>query len=281
MLLRDQDIFDLLTGATGHPPILSHFDFPHPAFGPQSPIQPSSLDLHSGRIFLPEAPEDGHGGMGNGAIEHWLEAGQTAVIITKEEVRLPSTIAGFGFPPTRISSNAILMTNPGHVDPGYNGYLSFTVINMGKMAFCLRHGDTIVTLLLIAVKQPNLDYAQLGHKEVGPIPSRRGVEQLSQDFLNFRTRSSQIANQVAETRLSEIRRENQRRDIVAAIIGLAALLLALLPLYFQFLSPILDLKEKTGHDESAITKLSGRVTALEDQMKKLAPATPNQRANGQ
>jgi deoxycytidine triphosphate deaminase len=277
MLLRDEEILRLLLGEDGQPPIASNIEIPTPPFGPQSSIQPSSLDLRIGTIFLPEAPEDEEGGMGSETIEHWLDPGHTAVVSTLEELRLPSHIAGFGFPPTRISANAILMTNPGHIDPGYIGYLSFTVINMGKRTFCLKRGDTIVTCLLMKLRYPvSLDYTAQGHGPKGSRPSRKEVDQLSRDFLNFSRRSTEIADAVATERLEEIRRNTHRRDLIAIGVGLVALLLALLPLYFAFLPPILELKEFSGEVRST-SRLKAIEQRLEQIERKLANGGSDQR----
>lgn len=61
---------------------------------------------------------------------------------------MPAKLAGIGFPPTSVSAKGVLMTNPGHVDPGFIGHLQFTLINMGKDRFTLAQADRIVTLLL-------------------------------------------------------------------------------------------------------------------------------------
>ena len=80
--------------------------------------------------------------------EFVLHSGRTAVVTTMEEFALPNDIAAFGFPPSRVSFQGILMTNPGHVDPGYKGPLHFTVINMGSKDYVFRRRDPIVTILL-------------------------------------------------------------------------------------------------------------------------------------
>jgi len=208
--------------------------------------------------------------MAHGSIEHWLEPGHTAVVTTLEELHFPGHIAGFGFPPTRISANAILMTNPGHIDPGYVGHLRFTVINMGKKPFCLRRGDTIVTCLLVQLtRQVEMDYAGQGHTPTGFRPRRGEINQLSRDFLNFSRRSTEIADRVARERLDEIRRTTNRRDMLAVMLGLAALLLALLPLYFSFLPPILELKERSGE-----VRGSERLKALEERVQRIEAKNP-------
>src|SRR5438094_9876722 len=113
-----------------------------------SAVQPSSIDLHVGQIFLPETKEGDPGHENTPLDSYVLEAGHTAVVITRESFSLPNDIAGIGFPPDSVSSQGILMTNPGHIDPGYKGTLRFTLINMGRKRFSLRAGDSIVTVLL-------------------------------------------------------------------------------------------------------------------------------------
>src|ERR1044071_7570853 len=101
------------------------FGVPEPKdwFSKDSPIQPSSVDLHIGEIFLPETKKDDPGYETTPLSEHSLEPGHTAVVTTQEEFVLPGNVAGIGFPPSHISFKGILMTNPGHIDAGYRGRL--------------------------------------------------------------------------------------------------------------------------------------------------------------
>jgi hypothetical protein len=82
-------------------------------FGKDSPVQPSSLDFHIGEIYVPGRSPDQTGKPTFIADRYTLDCGQTVVIQTLEKISLPSTLAGFGFPPSRISSQGILLTNPG------------------------------------------------------------------------------------------------------------------------------------------------------------------------
>lgn len=266
MILRDEELLALVRGSKSNPPIVD-FSVPSPPFGTTSPIQPSSLDLTIGRIFLPEASEDAEGGMNTGALEHWLKPGHTAVVVTKESLNFPSDIAAFGFPPTRISGSAILMTNPGHIDPGFKGYLTFTVINMGKSEFRLAHGETIVTCLLTKLSKPSKkDYTALGHVRSNDRPSRNEISRLSHDFIQVDKRATEIAAQVANATLEKQR----RKDVTTIGIGVAAVVITLvaswIPVYFSaFMPAVWEVKERAAQQG----KLIERVKVLEAEVKLL------------
>jgi len=145
-LLKDDELVGYVSGTK---PLITGVPQPANWYGDDSPIQPSSIDLHIGDIFLPGVKKDDPGGVFRPKTEHILGPGRTAVVLTQEEFQLPGDIAGIGFPPSHVSFQGILMTNPGHVDPGYAGPMRFTVINMGSQDYILRRGDEIVTMLLI------------------------------------------------------------------------------------------------------------------------------------
>ena len=121
-LLSDTELCGLLAPSDGTAIVLG-VKIPHHPYEKMSPVQPSSLDLTIGFIYVPDTPNGRPGSLSTAAIEHVLTPGQTAIVATAEEFNFPSDIAAFGFPPTRISSNGILMTNPGHIDPGFKGHV--------------------------------------------------------------------------------------------------------------------------------------------------------------
>jgi deoxycytidine triphosphate deaminase len=122
------------------------------SMGRDSQVQPSSLDLRVGLILLPPEKEFDLGKPRSmyppWTKGDWIAPGMTVVVETFEEISLDSSIAAFGFPPAHLARNAILMTNPGHIDPGYSGKLSFTLINMGRHKVAINQGDPILTLLI-------------------------------------------------------------------------------------------------------------------------------------
>jgi dCTP deaminase len=87
-----------------------------------SRIQPASIDLSIGTIYRPlESLSDAEKGEYETGLSISLGQGETAVIETRETINLPATVAAIGFPPSSVSMQGLLMTNPGHVDPGYSG----------------------------------------------------------------------------------------------------------------------------------------------------------------
>jgi dCTP deaminase len=152
-----------------------------------SKIQPASLDLTIGRILLPVE------GDGDDKVHEEpslsLGQGETVVVETHEYLSVPRTVAAIGFPPATISRDGLLMTNPGHVDPGFAGRLKFTVINLGKKLIELASGKPICTLLFFSISAPDHSYDQLDKTEKPAAPSDVALlSRLSKDFLNFNDR---------------------------------------------------------------------------------------------
>src|ERR1700686_2113802 len=108
-----------------------------------SQVKGASLDLTVGRIFIPSTARDAPGGLDVPLEELALMQGHTAVIETLETLCIPKNMAAIAFPPASVSMAGLLTTNPGHVDPGYEGPLHLTVINMGRLPFTLKRGDRI------------------------------------------------------------------------------------------------------------------------------------------
>lgn len=161
-----------------------------------SQVQPASLDLTIGEIFVPGTGPGKLGSYNSPRDEVNLPHGGTAVIRTKEELHLPNNLAGIGFPPSSVSLKGLLMTNPGHVDPGFKGTMSFTVINMGKETYRLAAGDPIVTLLFIDLGAvPSVPYNLLKSPKNAPAGgiNERLLELLSADFMDIEKRSERRA----------------------------------------------------------------------------------------
>jgi deoxycytidine triphosphate deaminase len=141
-----------------------------------SQVQAASLNFTIGEIFVPGTKSDDLGGCNNPRTTFELPQGHTAVIRTRESIHLSPQRAGIAFPPAHQSLKGLLMTNPGHIDPGYNGPLHCTVIDMAHSNFHLERGDPIMRILLFELPAggvPNAPYyirAQLAPNGVGPSP---------------------------------------------------------------------------------------------------------------
>lgn len=191
MIITDGVLQQLIQQETN--PLLTGFDAPAQWKDKDSLVQPCSIDLHIGDIFQPGVKSGKRGSAGNPRSELVLRTGQTAIVTTKESIHLPSDYAGFGFPPSHMSSRALLMTNPGHIDPGYSGQLQFTVINMGREDYVLRSRDVIVSLLIFRLTtKVDADYG-VRNPNLSTAISQSNIDRLAPDFVDVQRRATRIA----------------------------------------------------------------------------------------
>jgi deoxycytidine triphosphate deaminase len=229
--------------------------------GYKSDVQPSSLDLHVGDMYEPpldpkEANEAAPIPVGQ---KLYLKPGRTAIIRTQEELCVPNDVAIIGFPPTSISTKGILMTNPGHVDPGYQGHMHLTLINMGRDPVTLEKGAELVTLLVFKLDKPvAAGYGQRRPGE-GSDPVATFLPSLTPDFMDITNRAKELAKEEADERVKEAREEVTG---TAVWIGVAATIVSVVILAFNFatLTSLADAK-------AANAALEQRVRALENSSK--------------
>ncbi|AXI45845.1 hypothetical protein C1J03_07245 [Sulfitobacter sp. SK012] len=160
------------------------------------PIQASSLDLSVGEIYFPTSKKMDEEHTLRGETGYRLAAGDSIVIETLEELSLKENISGICFPPARLARDGLLMTNPGHIDPGFSGKLTFTLINFGREECSLRKGDPISTFLFFdlgpGAQVPYNERLPKTEPKSGKIP--RILNKLSPDFANFSERAENAAN---------------------------------------------------------------------------------------
>ena len=300
-LLADRD---LVAQIQNDPPLISGVAEQPPGSSRMSTVQPSSVDLHVGAVYAPPEDREPLGAAPVPLGEYTLHPGQTAVVTTLEVMNLPSDIAAFGFPPTALSGRAILMTNPGHVDPGYQGHLSFTLINMGREPFTVSAGrggvgpTPVVTLLFVKLSEPvEQDYHQRRNPgtetaqtprtigaNVSSGPSSEDLHRLGRDFLDVTERAREAAERVIDREDIKIRHEDikirhedikiRRRQIWVPL--LAAFVAAGLGFGGSVLKSHNDIKDL----EARITRVSAelqiddRLDSLEDIVRE-AHGTPN------
>lgn len=260
-MLNDREIYDAITAGDLR---LEHATIQSGDFGKDAPVQPASLDLHVGEIFLPPARRRHlfdslafwrYQDPPRGRLEYDLKQGETAFIRTRERIGLSSSLSAFGFPPTEVSTAGVLMTNPGHVDPGYEGFLHFTVVNMGREPFMLRTGNRIVTLLFVKLANAaTADYAARRGGKFGALEISAALQPLSNDFLDVERRSADIA--VRKIREAEFRSKYGTPILVAVITALGAI-------GGGFLLGIFDVAK-----QSELTRIVQRLEVLEGMASK-------------
>ena len=166
----------------------------------QSPIQPASIDLHVGHIYIPGTASGSLGGEGRGALSHVLRPGHSVVVSTYERINLPAYIGGVVFPPSKLSSGGILVANIGHIDPGFEGHLRFTIINMGGTDYALERGTVAVgTLLLFKLSSKSRApwTARYGSTVKGE-PGKAEIDALAKDFADIESRMARIARKTVK-----------------------------------------------------------------------------------
>jgi dCTP deaminase len=179
--------------------------------------------------------------------------GQTAIVTTLEQLHMPSRLAAIGFPPSHISIRGLLMTNPGHIDPGYDGPMHLTVINMARDPFVLTvERDEIVTVLFFDLEiEVTADWLKRVGKPAAPL-SPEVVNKLSRDFVNVENRAQKIAKH-------EVRRATLVSGLLAGVIALGA---QFVPYY---LGGIEEAKRNQAVLGEQVKVLQEKVKALEDK----------------
>jgi len=166
---------------------------------------------------------------------------------------MPSNLVALGFPPARLSIHGVLMTNPGQIDPGYQGHLHLTVINMSKEPLPLNRGERIIRLILAKLDAaPRADY-QARHPGMPTTPiNDELLQELSIDFLNVDQRTSDAVK-------SAQLKANMWSVCIGALIGIVvSAAAAIVPRYFDDYYTL----------ESGITKLGAQieVATLKDRV---------------
>nr|WP_283105215.1 hypothetical protein [Shewanella seohaensis] len=122
-----------------------------------------------------------------------LHPGQTVVIQVAEKFNFPFDVGGVIFPPNSMSKSGVIMTNPGHIDPLFSGYISVYLVNMGKSPVKLRKGDKVATLLLFFIDgECDSDFKSIS----GAGVSKEQVLTLSKDFANLDIRMPDLLESV-------------------------------------------------------------------------------------
>lgn len=234
-------------------------------------IQPSSLDLTVGQIFDP--PKEMHG-LDN--LERWpqplmglrLLPGHSAIVETQQTLKLSNQISAFGFPPAHLARKALLMTNPGHVDPGYEGKLTFTVINLGREIIYLDRSDIIVTLLLFRLEGEGAKHGYEDRRADQPKKTEKDrrksrsklLNTLAPDFGDFTQRMDIAAEKAVNRTLA--REEMKKYWVSGVAVAVAAIVSASIG-FFKDTRTMDKLYTFNANNQVSLEELGDRLSRLE------------------
>ncbi len=201
----------------------------------QERIQAASYDLRVGTIFRDGEIVNADHVERDRAFQ--IQPGELVSIFTLEEVNLPANIAGFAFAMNRLSSQGLLVLNPGHVDPGYRGPLTVKALNLRKTPITVSRRDPIFTIIFFDIG------GHTTHPYPGNQPNRRTRETDFNALEQERTPKSIADLLRASKDLPTVSRDQMDRAIrehwmsrlilfftaVAAITGLILIYLAITP----------------------------------------------------
>ena len=152
----------------------------------------ASYDLEIGRII-------DHKGKEVERID--LEPQGMVRVISRERVKLPTDVGGYATIKTGLCDQGILAINIGIIDPGYEGLLSSTLINFGKIPHDLKLGDVFLRLTFHETA------AAVGAAPIPPIPDEEYVSgkkklvrrDFSPTFLDIEATATRAAERVVGT----------------------------------------------------------------------------------
>jgi len=245
LLLRNEDIIRRIECAN---PIVKNVQIPKDWYEINSPIQPTSIDLHVGTIQLPPVRDSEKKTDENVLKRVVLHPGATALIKTREEMDFPANISGVVFPPARLSTQGIMLVNPGIVDPGSNKQLHACIINMGRADCEIRENDMILSMMLFMLDEESKCFHNFS------LPDDNLLMSLSRDFLNIDTRTREMIKKEINDSKNDFRNFALKIMFLSVIVPLAA---GAFTLVYQF---------SNSSFKEDISKLDGRVKIIEEKL---------------
>ncbi|UEG18721.1 dCTP deaminase [Pantoea ananatis] len=212
-------------------------------------VQPSSIDLTVKSIHLPDTNKVTRA--------HKIDPGETVILEVNEVFNLSKDISGIVFPKNNLSKNGIIMTNPGHVDPGYNGILTLYLVNMSKQTFILREKDAVARLLLFKTSSITSGYT-------GQAVTSIDQEQLNTMGKDFAGLDKRIPVAIAKVLAKWSVGLFAMAALIIAIVGFAV------PISYTLTSSYLDnsrdLKVSIDKQKEIIDKQSERIDQLNKEI---------------
>ena len=177
----------------------------------------SSYDLTIGQMIDPD---------GEIVSRYKLPAQGIVEVISEEEVRLPSAIAGMAMVKTRLCQEGILALSIGIIDPCFEGRISSFMINFGREPKLLQRGEVFLrtTFQPLSGEPDNTAAFKQNYSEMIRERRRMSVERFDATFLSVDSVASKSAEKVV----------TDYRNKALVYVGATALLLAFLTFLVNF-----------------------------------------------
>lgn len=224
-------------------------------------VKGCTVDLTVGAIYVPGSKIDTLGSATKLRTEWTLKQGATAVIRTAETFCLDGNHTAVAFPASSVSLKGLLMTNPGHVDPNYNGELHLTVINMGREPYTLKNGDRLLRVMVFELDRPTT----MPVSGANPL-NEELLERLSPDFLDVNERVDAAAKKAID---ASDRRNALRQAVMPLMVAVVTAALTYGSGYLKFDERIARI-ETMNKDLNAATRLD----QLDAKLKQIGELTP-------
>ncbi len=167
-----------------------------------------------------------------------IQPGEIISLFTKEELHLPDDIMATAFAMNAMSSQGILVLNPGHVDPGYKGPLTVRAINVRQTPKAITIGTEIFTVIFERLparsKQP---FTRNVSREKSEIKyNEMDLEQNPGSLADLVFKHGKPAHIVDEAKVTKMIRDdalvrfNNILSGIAAFAGIAALVFTIFPI---------------------------------------------------
>jgi dCTP deaminase len=126
-----------------------------------SRLQPCSYELSLGNeVFL--SSEKKLIQLGDKTLDVMVKPGDFAILLTHERVCIPKDLMGMISIKTTYKNMGLVNISGFHVDPGFEGKLTFSVYNAGPGGIILRYKDPIFIIFFAVLSEPVSEGDQYG-----------------------------------------------------------------------------------------------------------------------
>lgn len=147
----------------------------------KSSVRPATVNLTIGNIYRSNNKKLDH----VPTTHHLQSPGEVILVEVKEEISIPEGYCGLLFIPNTLAKKGMLITNPGHIDPGFTGIVTLCLVNMSSRKHEVSISNEIARLMLFKIEEPEKNPRQINGRGV----DSRQLEAIGHDFADISKRT--------------------------------------------------------------------------------------------